>query len=610
MRGQRDGVFVNQKVYRTINGGDGNLKTFSAGLNEAFCEIIAPSGSPVNRSKFSLLPYTATQYLLLGGDGPSVTTFEIWLFDAPSATWTEIANADPQKVKRRSGHCAALVHKQGVPYVYVFGGSNGLFPARSMLVIRIEGDAFHHIRVDARDGWPCPRYAASLTPHMGKIRLFGGFSDDSTALSDLWEFNTFLFEKYPKWQLLAASGPPPRHSHQAWIGGDSLFVAGGVDAKSRPVDDVWHFSANVWQPIRVFTAINPILSCEFGLCETGNQLALVEQKQLYADLDEHFERLRQKTREYSARAVQQSEELDVLRGRLEFLKGKPSGEAPIAELAKEAEDDLSQGRKKLMGITHSLFSTFPLCASKAKFAEDATKELALQLWLKLEKIQLAVFIEDTDQQSVQRLYQEQLDILRNADCPDLPDVPLDPTDLATFERFALTLPPDSPQLQTALADYYGIQLRHYQQLVAKLGRMRRAISRTEAKTPLYEETIRAISPRLRKRFVQLQAAEAEFERWKAYMDCAEQQAQIAEEYLEYIQALGDGLISPETPAKQRPQIVRDFTAAEKEALKSAMNQAADVCAELKGASEEYAKRVVSRAIQGIRAALSGVNWGS
>jgi hypothetical protein len=611
MRAIRDGVCVNRRVYRAVSEDAGTLQVYSADLGGEFARIRVDS-SPRNRTKFSLLAFDERSFLLLGGDGPAVATFEVWHFDVVDRVWTEFVSADAARVKRRSDHCAAIVRSQAVPCVYVFGGSDGLFPAADMLVLSISERQFRHAALPFGPQWPCPRYSATLTVCRNHVRLFGGFAENGEILSDLWQFDTFLFEKYQKWQRLTSpSAPPGRHAHQAWTSGESYFVAGGVNAKAAPVNDIWEYSDGRWRPIKVFAAVNPILVCDLGLVETGNALTLVEQKPLCADLDCQFENLRIKTADYSNRAIRTSEELQILRARLDRLKqwnaeikaGKTdNSEERLCAIIKEAESDVSESQKALHALAHRLFADYPLCSTKRRTEKIGNRGLALQLWISLEKLRNKLRAEGDEEQAVVSMLSQEVDELESQGLDS------DIGDISTFEKFVLRLKVEQAKLPSVLGSYYGMQLREYEQLNARLERMRKQIEKVRTATPLYEGTIRRLSPKLRKRFLQVQKLEEDLERWRKYAESAQRQLATAEEYEGFVRDLVAKKVGSDLVFPDPPELVRDFSPAEADALRKADALARELCASVKGSSEDQAKLLIAGPIQGICEALARIDW--
>jgi hypothetical protein len=185
---------------------------------------------------------------------------------------------------------------------------------------------------------------------------------------------------------------------------------------------------------------------------------------------------------------------------------------------------------------------------------------------------------------------------------------LDLSEIGSFEHFTSHMRLEPAHLQSVLADYYGMQLRQYQQLSTRLERMRKRVSKVEKMVPRYESSILRLSPRLRKRFLQVQGLEEELATWTKYAESAEQQADTAEEYHGFVQDLSENKISPDLEFPDPPEIVRGFSNDEREALKKAEARARELCDSVKGSSEEQANLLIAEKIQGIRDALARVDW--
>ena len=100
-------------------------------------------------------------------------------------------------------------------------------------------------------------HAMAVDPRSGDVFLFGG-ADEKRVYGDLWRLRA------DEWELLAASGPPPR-TFAGFVfdeGRESLIVFGGNDAlfgsdddPAEPLSDTWEYRNGTW--LRLDTGDEP-----------------------------------------------------------------------------------------------------------------------------------------------------------------------------------------------------------------------------------------------------------------------------------------------------------------------------------------------------------------
>jgi hypothetical protein len=586
---------VSGTAYRVENGARGYIEVFSAGLGQAFTAISPSTESPGNRSFFTVLPFTATRFLLLGGEAPLIEFFEIWQFDVSDSSWSEFSDTSGHKLPARSGHCSTLVSSQ----VYVIGGFENLNPSSQLLILALSPPHFSPSIFSWEATWPPRRSFASLTTCCNKIRLFGGIAPDSTVLADLWEVDASIFQRCPIWHLLANSGPPERFQHTAWFSrstGD-FYIAGGFTKKTIRTSDVWKFTDYAWTHVTVFSDV-AVFASELGLLTMDPILAPVEQRSPFSGLNNLFEEVRQGERAFSRRCARDDEELQVLKGRLDLLKtsGVCSTRGEVAKLEGFRED--------LLGIVKDLATAFPGRLKKRWGIKQRTRMLPEKFEQKLARITRRDDTEGVQHQALLSLFRAQERFLSEK-VSDVVEV--DPSDFSTFEKFLAHSQSAPAQAQSALTDFYAMQLRAHQRISARLASMKHKIQKSEANIPSLTTTIARLSSSVQKGYVAMGAGEAQIDKWTAIFEKAERDKKTAERYLKTLREIhnGETLQSPSHSEKPRECDKARHT---QEALTIILKQAEELRHGIKGKAVDQVGPLVAQTIRSIKTYLEAVSW--
>lgn len=225
--------------YKFSESPNGHLAVSSAKIHEPFKDIKCTSETPTNRKKFSLSILRGTIIALIGGDGTSIDSTEIWLFDTKSNSFKKLTTTQ-KPLKRRSGHCAVAAGD----LIYVFGGTYGLEISADMVIFTIDfnNNSYAHHEIELQNNWPCPRTCHTMIHMNNTIWLFGGLQDNGQPLNDLWELNYSLFPLSPNWHPVELKrAPPGRHSHVAWTWDNDFFIAGGLGEDDKIYNEVWRY---------------------------------------------------------------------------------------------------------------------------------------------------------------------------------------------------------------------------------------------------------------------------------------------------------------------------------------------------------------------------------
>lgn len=225
--------------YKFSESPNGHLLVSSAKVHEPFKEIKCSSEMPTNRKKFSLSILKGSIIALIGGDGTSIDSTEIWLFDTKTYIWKKLSTTQ-KPLKRRSGHCAVAAGD----LIYAFGGTYGLEICADMVIftIDINNNSYTHHEIELQNDSPSPRTCHTMIHMNNTIWLFGGLQDNGLPLNDLWELNYSLFPLSPNWHPVELKrAPPGRHSHVAWTWDNDFFIAGGLGEDDKIYNEVWRY---------------------------------------------------------------------------------------------------------------------------------------------------------------------------------------------------------------------------------------------------------------------------------------------------------------------------------------------------------------------------------
>ena len=535
-------VCVSGRVFQTRNGASGSLELLSATMSSPF-EQLSPSNPPSNRMSPCLIPFSATSFLMLGGDGPGITSFEVWLFDIPSCSW-RLLNGDCA-LRHRAGHAAASVIRDREFVVYVFGGVTGLEFCRDVLVLAVRESGFSACVIPEGEGWPMPRWHASLTACQSKVMMFGGEDESGKCLNDFWEFDGAFFEKCPFWKSVGKGGLPGRRGHESWTEGRDLFVAGGAGEKG-PLDDVWKWYEGAWHQTMIFVTQHPVFACELGLCEVGEKLEKVAQRTPFAALDGLFEDLRKEEKRFSDRRVGEESKLAMLKGKLIEIRGQSSAldtyrsGAPsekvheaLANFSKERRDEMQAQvvklREELSKVVQEIVDEYPMCVNNGVRPSQAAREIAIRMGLKLQEEKRNQEATEKERADEMKIGEETLILLRER-VKDSPEVEVDPANFDSFMKIAKEYGVRSEESQNALDSYYGMQLRCYHHLAAVVQERKEDIAEARRRLPILEQTINRLSEKLMNRFTHVSKLKKKLERWTRGFAVASQEKERSEQY--------------------------------------------------------------------------------
>ena len=543
-------VCVGDHVFRVCNGASGKVEVQKAPLSGDFQPVKA-ANPPSNRFNQFCLPLAASSFLMLGGDGFGISSFEVWLFDTAACAWRSLKKLSDAPIARRSSHCAAAFAQDGSITVFVYGGVHGLELCRDVLVLKVEGDGFYADIVPEGDGWPCPRRDASIALCQGKMMMFGGENDEGVRLNDLWEFDAGLFGACPYWRNLANGGLPGRKLHQSWADGQNMFVAGGL-GKDGELNDIWMWSEGAWQQTMIFVAKFPIFACELGLCEVSTKLEKVVQKSPFAALDGMFEELRNAEKKFSERRSGEERKLSLLRAQLNerrnqgaaldaYTGGEPVGNVKeaLANFSQERREFLQEQidglRTEIRDVVKEIVEEYPLCVHRNIRVKRDDVEIAAQMALRLEEEKEIEKETDNAHKIESQIGESQTKVLKESS-KGAEDVTVDPGDFQSFMRLANEYGIMSEKSQCALDGFYGMQLRAYHHLLTKVATRKEDIALAKKRIPLLEQKIAKLSQKLSRRFLKISEYQGLLDEWSGLEQNAKSEEKLSQQFLAEIEA--------------------------------------------------------------------------
>ncbi|KAH0785649.1 Kelch motif family protein [Histomonas meleagridis] len=514
-------ICSNDQVYIVASSKDGYLKVYNSSLNSKVKEVEIKGSSPSNRSNFSCTAINDTAIILIGGDGFGIHYTEIWKFDIKKSSWTQLTTTQPP-AKILSNHRSAANGN----IIYVYGGFNGLNISTTMLIYTINENTYTYNEIEHRGDFPCPRTGHTMIPFRNSIWLYGGLAHDRTPLGDLWQLDYSLFPENPKWNLIENKRfPPCRHDSVSFIQGDVFYIAGGIGAENQFYNEVWKYK-DEWEQVSIVDCDSPLIGCSLGLLQVSDTLTVVKQNEPFSALDDLFDKLRLKEREYHLNSENDNEFLNNLK------KENASLRSMIGQLEKYSNDKNSpineikeyfseEKKKNLIKKTTKLREELSEIASEVilkypNFIKPIPNSLAyladqieIQLTLKLQQSQYILEKTKKERKMEIDLYKQQIKILNSKGNLEIPNI--DVGDFSTFQQFSESLP--KSQQEVALNAYYRMQLREYQRLIQQIQTVHKKSKKVSDRQAIYKESLSRLSDELNIKFKTMSLVEEELRSW-------------------------------------------------------------------------------------------------
>ena len=538
-------VLINDTIYIISSSSSGYLKISKAKLNSKVETIkINSSLNPVNRTNFSCSVINNEFIIVIGGDGNAIDFTEIWKFDIKSSKWTQL-ETQQKPIKRTSGHQSV----SNGNLIYVFGGTNGLNISNSLIVITIDckNNLYTYNDVDKQNNFPCARTAHTMIKMEKSIWLYGGQKDNQTLLGDLWELDYSIFPLNPSWNLIEEKRvPPPRYKVVSYRKGNEFYIAGGISEKGVFYNEVWKFK-DQWEQVSIFDCEYPLIGCDLGLLQISDILIEVNQKEPFCALDELFENLKLKEKEYILNLTHDKEVFEDLKNEdkkiksmistvEKYMKNKSSPVNEIKEFFSESKQNEllklnSQLREELSNVSSEVLLKYSklIKPMKSSASIDAN-EIAKQLSFKLQHSKSLLEKTKSERKMEIDLYKEHIKYLQSKVKTDASGI--DPGDFNSFDKYFSTL--EKSQQEPALNAYYRMQLREYQKIISQTQNIHLNIKKATDKKLKYTEIVNKLSDELTINYKRVANAEKELKTWNKCLSDTQDDINKVNEFLKII----------------------------------------------------------------------------
>jgi Kelch motif/Galactose oxidase, central domain len=189
------------------------------------------------------LVYKNMIYIIGGNDGYNENAM-VYTFDIENSSWTRNSAIFPGV----DSHTTVLYDNKAI----IFGGYQGGFLTNC--IYKLDLDTMQYTLVDTTDS-PCVRAYHTAVVYKNYMWIYGGISNDSYCLQDMWKLNLESF----KWEEISFSGDSPGKvsGHSACVYGDVMLVFGGVRDVLKETNEMYtyDFIRNTWVLIQSETDI-------------------------------------------------------------------------------------------------------------------------------------------------------------------------------------------------------------------------------------------------------------------------------------------------------------------------------------------------------------------
>jgi N-acetylneuraminic acid mutarotase len=178
------------------------------------------------------------QYADPNDEDSAKTYTPLYTLNLKTFTWNAVRTRG-DIVKPRDEHTAVL--DESSQQMVVFGGFEDGERTNEILIFNLKNTIWSTVKQDPKNKGPCARSGHSACIHGGNMYIFGGKSDNSTKLNDLWQFNISSH----KWTQLHGVDeviPEPRSGHSALIYDGVMLVFGGLFEVTKELNDICGYS--------------------------------------------------------------------------------------------------------------------------------------------------------------------------------------------------------------------------------------------------------------------------------------------------------------------------------------------------------------------------------
>eukprot|EP00762_Andalucia_godoyi_P002815 ANDGO_04503.mRNA.1 Tip elongation aberrant protein 1 len=194
-------------------------------------EVNWPSG----RFGHDMVPVLEKHLFMFGGYNEQILN-DCWFFDTVLKTWSRFETTGtkpPASYYHRM--CAVSLFE-----VVVFGGYDGRTCFNTLYKLDMRNKVWTTIQVNGVLPAPCGRYKHSLTSFGENLVLFGGSTQNSVQMSDIWLFEagTSVWHCLSNTRAMISRCPPSREGHCAVRHGNELIITCGTH-QDKFCDDIW-----------------------------------------------------------------------------------------------------------------------------------------------------------------------------------------------------------------------------------------------------------------------------------------------------------------------------------------------------------------------------------
>ncbi|KAH0792753.1 hypothetical protein GPJ56_003376 [Histomonas meleagridis] len=434
-------------------------------LNEEY-KLCKVNEVPKIKNEFSIFNLPNDRIGLLGGNDDDDKGLQFWAFHHGVIPQWEKVRLIGSVFPNLSYHSSACVTENGISYIYTFGGkkNNELF--KKLLLMIYQNGAYTYREFIPQGILPPPRAKCTFTLYKNKIYLFGGVNETSNLMSDFWALNlTVNGLLNPVWEHMTCDCPPPRCSHQAYVSGDYLYVAGGYNEKGDQYNDIWKFDGVKWTLSGAFDSSKYVYSSSFGLIKFSNKFELEpilhpnialnsKYKILYDRRDEY---LRKKLK-YSNKIYSEIDKIQRIRTLMINMDSKPF-QVLLPEIKTVFNTDvhLSHLKHEFMKKANSILETYKIHLNeKTVSTEFSVNKIIEKLEEKLKQLNFTQNLKSTEHKEQLEYFQQQLIQIKQLETEPLPQHLFNNEFKQNLEEILNSSDNKSPGNQNLLSYYYII----------------------------------------------------------------------------------------------------------------------------------------------------------
>ena len=528
---------------------NGYLSLFKAKINEELKLIINDSTCPLNRDSFSFCDINEDSFIISGGVGVGILTFEVWKFTFSTNSWKLLKNIG-NNLKRRQNHCSSSYFFNNKTYIYIYGGTKALSFYDNLLILIIENDSYDSISIIFEKDFPNLRIHHTMTYYNSQIYLYGGIGENGQLFSELWSLDLSLFPERPTWEKIINTGPPLRYSHVAYMDGDHFCIAGGLNSSKKYLNDIWRFRTK-WQQSHIFETNNSYYPCLTNLYDISNKVILINTRSPFAALDSIFSELREKQIDYTKRSEQLKKKSNILLNNSKNVSELCSILTEYHEDSKNTNitpclDQFSKSStqmlvNKVSNLKNKLNNSAERISNFLNNLKDSNLNfkqnliipiVAEQLTLKLKEHEIRFNEIKTNLDLEIQLYNQQIEILENLLGSNYKLPNLDIINFNSYKDYIKDMNKNDQNL--ILSYYYNLQLTEYNSIISKNNNLKSFSRLNQSQLTQKHDIINKISKLLTKHYNKMRKIEIEIDEWKEIYQSLQYDISITNSFVQEI----------------------------------------------------------------------------